>query len=209
MACRIKFCGLNTPQSVQAAARHQPDFLGFVHHPGSPRHLPLAQMGQLMRHAPETVHKVAVMIDPDDNTLHALMAHASPSHLQLHHTTDIARLHQIAAQTGLPLILAINVRSRADIATARMLEPHVAHILFDAAQAGSGSVFDWGMLHGHGLQKPWFLAGGLTAENVAEAIAQTQAPMVDVSSGIESKPGEKSVEKIARFTQAVIHPAHA
>ena len=208
MPTSIKFCGLNSPAAVHAAASNGAQFLGFIHHSSSPRHLSFEEMGALMRLAPEGVRRVAVMVNPDDDTLKRLMTEANPTHIQLHKVTDPTRIHAISSLTGLPLIVAINVKSLTDIETAQALEPHTAHILFDAAQAGSGSAFDWTMLKNLTLNKPWFLAGGLSSENVANAIAQTGAPMVDVSSGTESAPGQKSAEKIAQFHQAVLNGCH-
>ena len=206
---KIKFCGLTTPEAVHAAAANQAAFTGFVHHPSSPRHTGFEQMGALMRYVPADVARVAVMVDPDDAAVSELMRHASPTHLQVHKVTDMARLYALERQSQLPLIVALNVKNADDIGMASRLEDHAAHMLFDAASAGSGAAFDWQLLKHLSLKKPWFLAGGLTPENVGDAIAQTGTPMVDVSSGVESAPGKKDAEKIARFYQAVVNASHA
>jgi phosphoribosylanthranilate isomerase len=109
---------------------------------------------------------------------------------------------------GKPVISAVAVRTQADLTSALTFEEISDYLLFDAAHAGSGKAFDWALLKNIPLKKRWFLAGGLTPENVAEAIRVTGAPMVDVSSGIEDSPGNKSLIKIAAFNAAVLHAGH-
>ena len=180
-------------------------FVGFVHYAPSPRHLTPAQIGALYAQVPAPIARVIVLVDPDD----ALLANLpKPDFWQVHNVSDPARIQAIAATTGVPVITAIRVRDAADMAQAAALEAVSAHLLFDTYHpteiGGSGQSFDWSLLRGIALKKPWFLAGGLTAQNVAAALAQTGAPMVDVSSGIESAPGIKSLEKIAAFNKAVL-----
>ena len=207
---KIKNCGLSTPETLLKAVRNSASYIGFVHHPGSPRHVNGVQMARLGLRMPDEVKMVIVLVDPSDALLAEL---PSPDFWQIHGVDDPARIHAIQQQTGIPVISAIRVRTVADIANAYRMEEVSAHVLFDAYHSeqagGAGITFDWSLLSGISLAKPWFLAGGLTAENVAEALRITKAPMVDVSSGIETAPGIKSEEKIAAFNTAVLHAAHA
>lgn len=197
---RIKNCGLKTPEHIACAAFTGAAFVGFVHYAPSPRHLTAAEIQALYAHVPAEVAKVAVLVNPDDALLATL---PKPDFWQVH-DVDAARVADIHRHTGIPVITGIRVRSAEDLAQVAALEAVSAHLLFDAPAPGSGHVFDWNLLKGLTLQKPWFLAGGLTPENVAEAIRVTGAPMVDVSSGIEDAPGQKSAEKIAAFNAAVL-----
>lgn len=201
----IKNCGLKTPDSVAHARATGASFAGFVHYAPSPRHLSIPDMAALFKHVPLGLARVIVLVDPSDELLATL---PRADYIQLHNVSNYGRVNAISTLTKTPLITAIRVRSKDDLATARPLEELSAHLLFDAYHdteiGGSGHAFDWKLLHGLKLTKPWFLAGGLTQTNVAEAIRTTHAPMVDVSSGIESTPGIKSLEKIAAFNAAVV-----
>jgi phosphoribosylanthranilate isomerase len=201
---KIKNCGLKTLQVLQAAAAHGASYVGFVHHVASPRHLELDSIAELARTAPASLKHVVVLVDPSDALLDELQRHFRPHYLQIHNVTDPKRIAAIGARTGIPVITAISVRSSEDLANIAALETVSAHLLFDGKESGSGEAFNWNLVSGLKLKKAWFLAGGLTADNVAEAIAITGAPMVDVSSGIESAPGIKSLEKIAAFNAAVL-----
>ncbi len=207
---KIKNCGISTAPTLRCAVRNGASFIGFIHHPTSPRHLNDVQIARLGLQMPDEVNMVIVMVNPTDELLASL---PRPNFWQIHGVDDPARIHAIHQQTGIPVISAIRVRSGSDIANAYRLEEVSAHLLFDAYHSeqdgGAGVTFDWSLLSGISLEKPWFLAGGLTAENVGEALRITKAPMVDVSSGIETAPGIKSEEKIAAFNAAVLHAAHA
>lgn len=203
MSIRIKNCGLSTPETIDQAIATGARFLGFVHHAASPRHVEIAQMKSLIAHAAKRAKTVAVLVNPGNGLIDEVIA-AGPDYLQLHEVHSAVRINDIAERAGKPIITAISVRSATDLTFAAALEEISAHLLFDARAPGSGKTFDWQLLKQHAFSKPWFLAGGLTVENVAEAIRATQAPMVDVSSGIESSPGMKSLEKIAAFNAAVL-----
>jgi phosphoribosylanthranilate isomerase len=202
---KIKNCGISTAETLRCAVTHGASFIGFVFHPASPRHLNDVQIARLGVQMPDSVKLVMVLVNPSDALLASL---PRPDFWQIHGVDDPARIHAIHQQTGIPVISAIRVRTVSDIANAYRLEEVSAHLLFDAYHheqaGGAGVAFDWTLLSGISLAKPWFLAGGLTAENVAEALRITRAPMVDVSSGIETAPGIKSEEKIAAFNQAVL-----
>lgn len=204
MPTRIKNCGLTTPDLVDCAIDTGAGFVGFVHHAPSPRHLSLDVMAELVNHARHRAKTVAVLVAPSNDLLAALMRDVNPDYVQLHQVEDSARVAAIQSVFAVPIITAISVRGESDLSNIATLEEISAYLLFDAPQAGSGKAFDWRLLKNLPLKKKWFLAGGLTPENVAEAIRITSAPMVDVSSGIEQSLGVKSQELIAAFNQAVL-----
>lgn len=208
MPSLIKNCGLKTPEAVEAAARTGASYVGFVYHEASPRHVDLSDIAILGLHVPTGVRRVIVVTNPSDEQMNEIRMHSLPDFLQVHGVTDPKKLEHIVKYIGVPVITAIAVNSAEDIALASKLEELSAHLLFDAPEPGSGKAFDWTMLGSalkeKPLEKPWFLAGGLTTQNVAEAIRATDAPMVDVSSGLESERGVKSLEKIAEFNKEVL-----
>lgn len=201
MTTLIKNCGLKTPEAIACASLTGAAFIGFVHYAPSPRHLLAEEIRALYAHVPPDSAKVAVLVNPDDALLTSLPA---PDYWQVHDVLDPGRIAQITAQTGIPVITGLRVRAAEDLQLTAALEEVSAHLLFDAPAPGSGKTFDWSLLKGLHFAKPWFLAGGLNPENVGDAIRATHAPAVDVSSGIEALPGEKSLEKIAAFNAAVL-----
>lgn len=208
MTVRIKNCGLKTREALVAAAMSGASFAGFVHHPPSPRHLPLAEIAALSAEAPDALAQVLVLVDPSDALLDDIQRHFRPHYLQLHNIREPARIRAIEERTAIAIITAITVNTRADLASATAFEEVSDHLLFDGKESGSGEHFNWSLLSGMTLKKPWFLAGGLTVGNVGEALRITKAPMVDVSSGIEASPGVKSLEKIAAFNATVLNARH-
>lgn len=202
---KIKNCGLKTPEAIDQAIATRASFIGLVHHESSPRHVSLAQMKTLIAHAAGRIKTVAVLVNPNDTLLHEIVA-AGPDYIQLHDVPSPARIQEVAALAGKPIISAIAVSGAHDLALSASLEEISSHLLFDAPRAGSGHAFDWSVLKNLPLKKPWFLAGGLNTANVAEAIRLTHAPMVDVSSGLEDPvgSGNKSLEMIASFNAAVL-----
>jgi phosphoribosylanthranilate isomerase len=206
MTVKIKNCGLKTPQDVACAVISGASFIGFVYHAASPRHLSASEIQHLMSHVPPDVARVIVLVEPSDELLLSL---PKPDFWQIHGVNDPARIHAIETLAQTPVITGIRGSSTDDLKNVAALEAVSAHLLFDAAESGSGQAFDWSMLNTISLTKSWFLAGGLNPANVAEAIRSTHAPMVDVSSGIEDAPGIKSLEKIAAFNAAVLHALHA
>ncbi len=208
MPVRIKNCGLKTPEAIDQSITTGASFVGFVHHEKSPRHVTVELMAALIRRTNNRAKTVAVLVNPPDETLDNVLT-ANPDYIQLHDVSSIARITEIAERYCRPIITAIALRSPAELTYAHMLAEISSHLLFDAKSPGSGQPFDWRLLSHFQLHHPWFLAGGLTAENVVEAIRITHAPMVDVSSGIEDPmgSGNKSLEKIAAFNAAVLHAA--
>lgn len=211
MPVQVKICGITSLAAARAAADAGADFLGFIHFAKSPRHLPLKAMAELMQVIREggiTLPLAAVTVDPDEATLDELAATVGPDLIQLHGKETPGRVAEIAAR-GIPLIKAISVGEAGDLAQSEAYAPHVRYLMFDAKTpkdaalpGGLGLSFDWSLMQGYGGAKPWFLAGGLTPDNVAEALALSGARMVDVSSGVESAPGVKSPELISRFLRA-------
>ncbi len=209
MTIKIKNCGLKTPKAIACSVISGASFIGFVHHASSPRHLAPSEISALYPHVPKEVSKVLVLVDPTDALLDSLPA---PDFWQIHGVSDPKRIAAIHQRTRIPVISGMRVRSVEDIALAKALDAVSIHLLFDAyheqEMGGSGLTFDWSLLSSFTPTRPWFLAGGLTAQNVTEAIRTTHAPMVDVSSGLEESAGIKSLEKIAAFNAAVLNATH-
>jgi len=213
MTVSAKICGISTLSAAEAAIANGAAFLGFIHFARSPRHLALNPMADLMRSIRDRGHRlplVGVVVDPDDRTLAALRDTVRPDLIQLHGKETPLRTADIAATTGIGLIKALSVGEAADIDAAAAYEPHVRYLMFDAKPpkdaampGGLGVRFDWTLMSGYRGEKPWFLAGGITAGNVAEAVSQSGARLVDVSSGVESAPGMKDPELISRFLTTV------
>jgi phosphoribosylanthranilate isomerase len=214
-----KVCGLSSFAAVEAAALGGASHAGFIHFPKSPRHMDFAQAAPLMQAAAALgMTPVSVLVNPDDDTLAALLAAAQPGMIQLHGAEDAARIRSVQA-LGLPVIKAVGVGSGDDVARARQLADVADLVLLDAKPpadarypGGLGVRFDWRLLDGFASARPWLLSGGLDAANVGEALARTGAPGVDVSSGVESAPGVKDTARITAFLQAVraatTAPAH-
>ncbi|PBN44470.1 phosphoribosylanthranilate isomerase [Sphingobium sp. D43FB] len=206
----IKICGLSTPDTVGAAVRAGASHIGFVHFAKSPRHVDAAQIAALAAIAPAHMEKVGVVVDPTDDLLVQLTSGGALTALQLHGKESPQRVAAIGQRFGLPVWKAISVKTRADIDAATAYVGAVDLLLFDAKTpdgaalpGGMGMRFDWTLLRGLSIPMPWGLSGGLSADNAAEAVRITDAPLIDVSSGVESAPGIKSVDKIMAFCKAV------
>jgi len=205
---QTKICGLSTPETLDAAVAGGASHIGFVFYPPSPRHLDAEKATALAGRAPERVGTVGVFVDPEEEQLAQAIAGARLSALQLHKVSR-ERASAIRTRFGLPLWIALPVRTRADLNEAGQWRGLADRIIYDAKTpagalpGGMGMRFDWTLLHGFPHPAPWVLSGGLTPENVREAVGTTGAGMVDVSSGVESAPGVKDVDKITRFLQAV------
>ena len=205
----IKICGLSTASSLGAALDARAEMVGFVFFPPSPRHLAYDAARALGAQAAGRALKTALTVDADDDTFTQLIAALQPDLLQLHGKESPQRAAEIRARFGLPVMKAIGVSSAADLAAVAAYEPVVDRILFDAKPprestrpGGNGLAFDWGLIAGVKIGKPWMLSGGLDPQNIAQAIAATGAPGVDVSSGVESASGIKSNTAIAEFIAA-------
>jgi phosphoribosylanthranilate isomerase len=210
MSVIVKICGLATEDGLDAALRCGADMVGFVFFDKSPRHVSLELAARLGRRAAKRACKVLLTVDADDASLAAAIAALDPGLLQLHGSEMPERVASIRARFGLPVMKAIGIGEAADLAIIPRFDAVADYLLFDAKPrqatgrpGGNGKSFDWSLLGKIKTKKPWLLAGGLDAHNVAEALAQTRAPGVDVSSGVESAPGVKDGYKIAAFIAQV------
>ena len=209
MSVNIKICGLKTAETLDAAVDAGAAFTGFVFYPPSPRDIAVADAAQLVKRLPDTVLSVAVTVNADDALLDAIVAEMRPDCLQLHGQETAARIAAVKARTGLPVIKSVPVDHPGQFDTLSALAPD--YFLFDAKPAvgerpgGLGKRFDWSLMRQYREPQPWFLAGGLTPDNVAEAIESAGAPAIDVSSGVERAPGVKDISLIRSF----IHNARA
>lgn len=208
-AIAIKICGLSTPETLDAALTAGADFVGFVHFPRSPRHVSLESGRALSARAKGRTERVVLLVDPDDALVAAAVAALDPEWIQLHGRETPERVAAIRAATGRRVMKALGVATAADLETVAAYAETADRILLDAKAppgavlpGGNGHAFDWTLLHGAALPADYMLSGGLTPDTVATALALTGARAVDVSSGVEIRPGEKSPERIAAFVAA-------
>lgn len=208
MPLEVKICGLKTPAAVNAAIAGGAAMVGFVFFDKSPRCLTPALAGALGQLVPTHVAKVGLIVDADDTTIATIVTEAKLDMLQLHGNETPARTVAIKSHFGLPVMKAISVCDAADIAAAHAYESTADRLLFDAKPpktmkdalpGGNALSFDWSLLQRQSFSKPWMLAGGLNAGNLAQAVRATGATAVDVSSGVEDRPGEKNTSKINEF----------
>lgn len=205
MRLAVKICGLTEPAGLDAAIAHGAAYVGFVFYPRSPRAISPALAADLARRVPTGVRAVGLFVDPDDSALDAVLGRVPLDLVQLHGGESPGRVAEITARTGLPAMKALRIASAADLDAVAGYEPVASRLLFDSAPpgatlpGGTGESFDWSILSGRRFARPWLLAGGLTDANLAAAVAATGAPGVDVSSGVESRPGLKSPDRIAAF----------
>ncbi len=210
MAIQIKICGITTPDAADAVLRAGADFAGLAFHPGSPRNLKPEQASSLAARMRGGTRIVAFVADAKDDAIAAVMAAADPDFLQLHGNEPPERAGEIRARFGKPVIKVFSIADASDLARVAKYDDAADMYLFDAKapanalrQGGHGAAFDWQLLRGRKFARPWLLAGGLNAGNVARAIASAEAPGVDVSSGVEESPGVKSPQMIRDFIAAV------
>ncbi|MBS7803106.1 phosphoribosylanthranilate isomerase [Rhizobiales bacterium TNE-4] len=205
----VKICGLKTPETLAAALDAGADMVGFVFFPKSPRHIDLATAEVLGRQAQGKALKVALTVDADDAALAAIVAALNPDLLQLHGHESPERVAAIRARFGLPVMKAIGVAHADDLKDVQAFAAVADRLLFDAKPpkdaahpGGNGLAFDWSLLTGLDLSIPSMVSGGLDPANVAEALRRTRAQGVDVSSGVETAPGQKDPAKITAFVRA-------
>lgn len=216
MTTQVKICGLSTEATLDAALDAGADLVGFVLFPKSPRNVSVERAAALARHARsrrDGVQVVTLLVDADDPLVDRVTAEIKPDLLQLHGHETPQRAEEIRQRSGLRVMKAVPVSDRREVeATSRYLAPGGGAdlLLFDAKPpanadalpGGNGLAFDWHILDGARGRAPFALAGGLTPENVAAAIELTGAQIVDVSSGVESSPGQKDPDLIRRFLRA-------
>jgi phosphoribosylanthranilate isomerase len=204
----VKICGLNAPDAVAAAA--DADFAGFVFYPRSPRAVTPQRAAALAAALPRRVRRVALFVDPDDAALRLAFIHLRPDLVQLHGAEPPERVAAIRAAFSVPVMKAIGVGEAADLEAARAHAETADWLLFDARPprradalpGGNAVAFDWTLLRGRSWPVPWMLSGGLTADSVGAAVRIAGAAAVDVSSGVEDRPGRKQPALIAAFIAA-------
>jgi phosphoribosylanthranilate isomerase len=209
MSLLVKICGLKTPEALDVALESGADLVGFVFFAPSPRHLGFEAARALGGRAKGRAGKVALSVDADDATLAAIVESLKPDILQLHGVETPERLTALRSRFGLPVMKAIPVAERKDLARIDLYKKVADRLIFDARApqdatrpGGLGTPFDWTLLKGVDPGIPFMLSGGLDVGNVAEALRITRAPGVDVSSGVERAPGEKDADKIRAFIRA-------
>ncbi len=212
MAVEAKICGIRSEPAARAAVEGGAAFVGFIFYPPSPRAVSPEAAAQIAAGLPAGLGKVAVTVDAEDAALGAILKAYDFDLLQLHGKESPARVAEVRKRFGRPVMKAIPIAGAEDLGRARDYLPVVDRLLFDAKPpkdmkgalpGGNALSFDWTLLAGKDWPKPWFLSGGLDAGNLAEALRFTRAPAVDVSSGVEDKPGRKNPKKIAAFLEAL------
>lgn len=209
MTTRVKICGLKTAGMLTVALDAGADFVGFVFHDKSPRNVSLDAAKPLALAARSLAKIVALLVDPSDATLRAIVEAIAPDVIQLHGKETPERSAEIRRTFATPVMKALSVASTADAEQARRYAGAADMLLFDAKPppqsnipGGNGEVFDWSLIAAVKDVLPWMLSGGLTPENVAAAVRETGAAIVDVSSGVERTRGEKDPDLIRAFIRA-------
>lgn len=212
MTVETKICGLSTSEGIEAAVAGGASYIGFVFFPRSPRSVTPEQAAGLRALVPRGVSVVALMVDPDDELVRSVLEHVAPDMIQLHGAETPERVAEIKAMTALPVMKAVAMAGQDDVEKALGYAGTADRLLLDAKPprdrqnalpGGNGVTFDWRLIEGREWPLPWMLSGGLTAENVAEAVRLTGAAAVDVSSGVEKAPGIKDAALIGAFLESV------
>ncbi len=210
MAIETKICGVNSVAALEAATAGRADMIGLNFYPPSPRYLPPEQAATLARRVPPGMVKVAVLVEPDDAILESILAQVPLDMIQLHGAETPRRVAEIRSRVGLPVMKAIKVAVAADFDA---VEPYLQvadRLLFDAKPpkhmtnalpGGNAVTFDWRLLAGRTWRRPWMLSGGLDLDNLVEAVEISGTRAVDVSSGVEDRPGIKDPARIVAFLE--------
>lgn len=206
----VKICGLRTEAALDVALEAGADMVGFVFFPPSPRNIDPDVAASFSRRVRARAEKVALTVDADDALLDAIVTSLKPDLLQLHGKESPERLFALKSRFGLPVMKALPIETRSDLAAIAAYADIADRLLFDARAprdatrpGGLGKPFDWHLLENLDLGIPFMLSGGLDPDNVTEALRVTHAPGVDVSSGVERAPGDKDPDKIRAFIDAV------
>ncbi len=212
MTIRAKICGLSTPETVTAAVDAGASHVGFVFFAKSPRNISPEQLAELCKDIPSSVVKTGVFVNPEDSQLDRILTVAPLDLLQLHGSESPARVQEVKTRFKRPVMKAIAVSGSDDMVRAKAYESSADMLLFDAKApteltdalpGGNGLAFDWQIIQAAEINLPWMLSGGLNMDNIADAIAISGAQMIDVSSGVESRPGLKDSAKIKAFMSKV------
>lgn len=209
MTIKVKICGMTTPEAVNAAVAGGADYLGFIFYPPSPRHVSVEKAKEISQDVPASIAKIAVTVDADDRLLEEIVAGLQPAYLQLHGEESPQRVQQVKEQFGLPVVKAIAIAEADDV---KKIDDYVAVadiVLLDTKKpgtnisGGTGVPFDWTLLQEKDINCPWMLSGGLSIDNIVEAIEATEAKAVDVSSQLESEKGIKDPELVTALLEKV------
>ncbi len=205
---QVKICGLKTAQAVEGAISAGADYIGLVHFAKSPRHLSLPEAARLAALARGRTKVVLLLVNPGAALVDEAARMVAPDFIQLHGSESVEDVRAIRQRANIPVIKAIKVETAADVENARSFGEVADLILFDAKPpkgaalpGGNGIPFDWSLLTGFNTHKNYMLSGGLDPQTVGAALAATRAPIVDVSSGVESSPGVKDLDRIRDFIQ--------
>jgi phosphoribosylanthranilate isomerase len=207
MSVAAKICGLSSDAAVAAAVAGGAAYLGFVFYPPSPRAVTPEQVARLCANVPDGIARVGLFVDADDDAIAAVLDFAPIDILQFHGKEAPERVVEAKARFGRKVMKAVAVAGTDDVSGARQYEEVADLLLFDAKPprradalpGGNGLAFDWELIAGRAWRRPWMLSGGLTAELLPEAVRISGTAMVDVSSGVETRPGEKDPDKIRAF----------
>lgn len=206
---RVKICGLRSRAEVRAAAEAGASYVGLVFFPPSPRNMSISDARWTLEDVPEGIARVALTVDADDETLDAIVGLERFDLLQLHGAETPERVAQVKSRYGLPVMKALGIAEPQHLGVIDSYAAVADQLLIDARPprdatlpGGNGFAFDWRLIAGQDWDVPWMLAGGLTPENVGEAIRLTGASQVDVSSGVEEQPGKKDLARMAAFVRA-------
>jgi phosphoribosylanthranilate isomerase len=207
MSIAAKICGLSSEVAVTAAVEGGAAYLGFVFYPPSPRAVSPARAAALIAAVPSGVQRVGLFVDADDALIRAVLAEAAIDILQFHGAESPDRIADVKVRFHRPVMKAIAVAAPEDVLAAGRYDDVADMLLFDAKPpslidalpGGNGLAFDWRLIAGHKWRRPWMLSGGLTAELLPEAVHISGASAVDVSSGVERRPGDKDPDKVREF----------
>ena len=209
MTLDVKICGIRSPDALEAAVTGGARYVGLVFYPPSPRAVGPAEAAALARHVPTGMRTVGLFVEPDDELLDTVLGQVPLDMIQLHGSETPGRIAEIKRAISAPVMKAIRVASAADLDPVPDYEAVADILLFDAKPpanvtalpGGNGVPFDWTILAGRNWARPWMLSGGLTADNLAESVRTTGATAVDVSSGVEDRPGHKDPALIRAFLE--------
>ena len=210
MSVAAKICGVSSEDAVAAAVAGSARYIGFVFYPPSPRAVDAAAAARLAAAVPSGILRVGLFVDAGEAAIAAVLDHVPLDLLQFHGGESLERVAAARRRFGRPIIKAVAIAGREDLATAERYQDVADLLLFDARPprrpealpGGNGLAFDWQLLAGRSWRCPWMLSGGLTAELLAEAVRVSGAAIVDVSSGVERRPGDKDPDKIRAFLAA-------
>ncbi len=207
---RVKICGITDIADMDTCLRYGVHYVGLMFFEKSPRFLDLNLARKLSLHAGNQIKKVGVTVNLDNQTMDKILAKVPLDFIQLHGRESPGRILEIKARYNLPVIKAIGVSKKSDLESILLFKDVADQLLIDAKSSspsvlpgGNGLNFDWNLLKGFNFECPWLLAGGLTSENVKEAIKLTGANQLDLSSGVEKTPGQKDEEKISLFMSSI------